>query len=943
MPLVKTYQRYSLLSQFSVVGSGRCNTVLLEKNQDRPKSSFTSSPTQSYYAATGAVENVVIWDIKKAEQVMVLYGDQHEVTAIATGKNNKILAAGYSNGSIKIWDLREGNDMITLSGHKYAITSLQFDSIGARLVSGSRDTDVIVWDVINECGLYRFKGHKGEITKCHFMKTQNVLITSSKDTLVKFWDLDTQHCFLTLVGHRSEVWGFVAIKNETRLVTGSSDSELRIWRIDVIANERNDNSTKKLSLKRKETDANLDDGEGDDERDGPISCEYLGSILRQGRDRVAGLILDSSGKYLACHGTDSMLEIFKVLNEDEIKKGLRRKLKSLKRKERGKPESERVNEEDLNVEQKIEDEIQTVQTYKLKSKVRSCDMIVDSSNDLKVLLLFSNNSVGFYKIDHKQTQDCVMTSNIAAPGHRSDPRTVCFNTEGTCILSGSAESVKVWNRSTLRCIRTFESEYSLCSFFVPGDRHAVVGTKTGKLQLYDVAAGVLLEKVDAHEGAIWGLSLSPNKKGFVSGSADHMVKFWEFELISDAEYSETTQRLSMVHTRTLKMSEDILAVKYSPDQRLLAVSLLDSTVKVFFSDTLKFFLSLYGHKLPVLCMDISSDSNLLITGSSDKNIKIWGLDFGDCHKSIFAHDDSIMDIKFVPRTHYFFSVSKDKTVKYWDADKYENITTMKGHQSEIWCLGINRSGDYLVTGSHDKSLRLWERTEELLVVEEEREQEREEEFEKTLAEGGEPVIPGEKDTEAGFAGKKTLETMKGAEKIMEALELCSETEKILEEHKMQCKQAGKELPPPQVSPILRAYGNISPLRYVLEVLRKIRSSEIEESLIVLPFSYVIDLLKIINRWVENSWEIELSSRCLFFLLRIHHNQIVANQVLLDTILSAKQIVTSKLKEIKDQIGVNMAGLKYMQSEMESNSMVFFADATEKLKKKKKKKVLLNYS
>lgn len=79
---------------------------------------------------------------------------------------------------------------------------------------------------------------------------------------------------------------------------------------------------------------------------------------------------------------------------------------------------------------------------------------------------------------------------------------------------------------------------------------------------------------------------------------------------------------------------------------------------------LQFFLSLYGHKLPVLSMDISSvskisfkystnfritdlfitatllqDSTLIVTASSDKNIKLWGLDFGDCHKSIFAHDD----------------------------------------------------------------------------------------------------------------------------------------------------------------------------------------------------------------------------------------------------------------------------------------------------------------
>lgn len=45
------------------------------------------------------------------------------------------------------------------------------------------------------------------------------------------------------------------------------------------------------------------------------------------------------------------------------------------------------------------------------------------------------------------------------------------------------------------------------------------------------------------------------------------------------------------------MTDEVLAVKYSPNGKLLAVSLLDSTVKVFYQDTLKFFLSLYGHKV----------------------------------------------------------------------------------------------------------------------------------------------------------------------------------------------------------------------------------------------------------------------------------------------------------------------------------------------------------
>ena len=56
---------------------------------------------------------------------------------------------------------------------------------------------------------------------------------------------------------------------------------------------------------------------------------------------------------------------------------------------------------------------------------------------------------------------------------------------------------------------------------------------------------------------------------------------------------------------------------------------LSPCAQVFFDDSLKFSLSLYGHKLPVMAMDISADSTLLVTASADKSVKLWGLDFGD--------------------------------------------------------------------------------------------------------------------------------------------------------------------------------------------------------------------------------------------------------------------------------------------------------------------------
>ena len=60
------------------------------------------------------------------------------------------------------------------------------------------------------------------------------------------------------------------------------------------------------------------------------------------------------------------------------------------------------------------------------------------------------------------------------------------------------------------------------------------------------------------------------------------------------------------------MTDDVLCVPVSPNGKLLAVALLDSTIRVFFADLLKFFLSLYGHKLPVLSMDISSGGSRVL-------------------------------------------------------------------------------------------------------------------------------------------------------------------------------------------------------------------------------------------------------------------------------------------------------------------------------------------
>ncbi|XP_066124256.1 WD repeat-containing protein 3 isoform X2 [Saccopteryx bilineata] len=931
MGLTKQYLRYVASAVFGLIGSQKGNIVFVTLRGEKGR-----------YVAVPACEHVFIWDLRKGEKILILRGLKEEVTCLCPSPDGLHLAVGYEDGSVRIFSLLSGEGNVTFNGHRAAITSLKYDQLGGRLASGSKDTDIIVWDVINESGLYRLKGHKDAITQALFLREKNLLVSSGKDAVVKWWDLDTQHCFKTMVGHRTEVWGLVLVSEEKRLITGASDSELRAWDIAYLQeiDDLEEPEPKKIkgSSTGKQDTREAEGGslKGDEApEDRILTCTKVGSLMREGRDRVVNLAADKTGRILACHGNDSVLELFCILSKEEMQKKMEKKMKKARKKARlnsGKGEDEDL---EVKVEMTLQDEIQRVINIKTSAKIKSFDLIHLPQGELKAVFLLQNNLVELYSLSPSTpAPQPVRTSRVTLAGHRSDVRTLSFSSDNIAILSAAADSIKIWNRSTLQCIRTVSCDYALCSFFVPGDRQVVIGTKTGKLQLCDLASGTLLEMVDAHDGAVWSVSLSPDQRGFVTGGADKAVKFWDFELVKDENSPQ--KRLSVTQTRALQLEEDVLCVRYSPDQKLVAVSLLDCTVKIFYVDTLKFFLSLYGHKLPVICMDISYDGALIATGSADRNVKIWGLDFGDCHKSLFAHDDSVMYLQFVPKTHLFFTSGKDCKIKQWDADRFEHVQTLEGHHQEIWCLAVSPSGDYVVSSSHDKSLRLWERTREPLILEEEREMQREAEYEESVAKG-QPAVPGETQSENYFTGKKTIETVKAAERIMEAVELYREETARMKEHKAICKAAGKEVPLP-TNPILMAYGNISPSAYVFEIFKGIKSSELEESLLVLPFSFVPDVLSLLEEFIQLGSDVELLCRGLFFLLRIHFGQITSNQMLVPLIEKLKETTISKVRQVRDVIGFNMAGLEFLKRECEAKSEVmFFADATSHLEEKKRKR------
>ena len=93
-------------------------------------------------------------------------------------------------------------------------------------------------------------------------------------------------------------------------------------------------------------------------------------------------------------------------------------------------------------------------------------------------------------------------------------------------------------------------------------------------------------------------------------------------------------------------------------------------------------------------------------------------------------------------------------------------------------------------------------------------------------------------------------------------------------------------PPPIRNPILVALGNLTGDQYLLRVVEKVRSTELEESLLVLPFGKVISLLSYLDSWAKKVC-ISLSAICLFYrtkwtnhtVLGMEHSFDVSNTVL----------------------------------------------------------------
>jgi WD40 repeat protein len=187
--------------------------------------------------ASGAFQEVVLWDADKGTILRRLTGFADRVVALDFSHDGKLLATGggaaTADGEIKIFDVASGKLAVEIkNGHSDTVFAVSFSPDDKKLATCAADKFVKTFELPSGKFLKSFEGHTHHVLGVDWKADGKMLVSAGADNVIKVWDFDKGEQLRTIPGHGKQITRLLFIGKSDQFATCSGDQTVRFWNIN---------------------------------------------------------------------------------------------------------------------------------------------------------------------------------------------------------------------------------------------------------------------------------------------------------------------------------------------------------------------------------------------------------------------------------------------------------------------------------------------------------------------------------------------------------------------------------------------------------------------------------------------------------------------------------------------------------------------------------------